>query len=363
MDELSKIEGRAPAEPIVRLRGVSRSYSPDSPPALMPTDLDIGAGEFFSLLGPSGSGKTTTLRLIAGFEMPDSGSVEISGADVTRKPPYRRNVNTVFQSYALFPHMTVQQNVAYPLKMAKESGGRAAQKVGEALELVSMNGYEDRLPHMLSGGQRQRIALARAIVGRPKVLLLDEPLGALDLKLRQQMQVVLVNLQRDLGITFVYVTHDQGEALSMSDRLAVMSEGRVEQIGTPWDVYYAPHNSFVADFIGQANIIQSTIAGGTISFGAAALPSPAGTAEGQRRIALRYEAIALAAAQAPLEADAVIDGVVEDVLFLGSNVEYVLSALDLKLTALARSKRDGIFKRGEKVKIGMNASDLVLLDD
>lgn len=354
------------SETIVRLRGVSRCYSPDVPPALVPTHLDIREGEFFSLLGPSGSGKTTTLRLIAGFEVPDSGQIFLDSEDVTRVPPYRRNVNTVFQSYALFPHMTIAENVAFPLRMRGEDGSTISTRVGEALELVSMTGFEGRLPHMLSGGQRQRIALARAIVGRPRVLLLDEPLGALDLKLRQQMQHALVNLQRDLGITFIYVTHDQGEALSMSNHVAVMNEGRVEQIGSPWELYYKPQSSFVADFIGQSNIIDVFVegSGGEVRFqiGSISVGAPAGQTPGPRRVALRYEAILIARTAENLNTDVVFEASIVDVLFLGSSVEYTLEVEGINLMALARSQRDLILKRGQKVAAGFNRSDLVVLD-
>ena len=219
-------------------------------------DLEIPAGEFFTLLGPSGSGKTTTLRLIAGFERPDDGRVELGGADVTRRPPYARDVNTVFQDYALFPHMTVADNVAYGLRVKGIAKAERKARVEEILRRMRLPGLGDRKPSQLSGGQRQRVALARALVNRPQVLLLDEPLGALDLKLRQEMQLFLKSLQQDLGITFVYVTHDQEEALTMSDRLAVFDQGRIEQLGTPAEVYERPANAFVAGFVGVSNVIE-----------------------------------------------------------------------------------------------------------
>ncbi|HEX7255481.1 MAG TPA: ABC transporter ATP-binding protein [Gaiellaceae bacterium] len=219
-------------------------------------DLGIPAGEFFTLLGPSGSGKTTTLRLIAGFERPDSGRVLLGGADVTNRPPYARNVNTVFQDYALFPHMTVEQNVAYGLMVKGVKKAERRRRAGEALEMVRLAGLGPRRPAQLSGGQRQRVALARAIVNRPQVLLLDEPLGALDLKLRVEMQIELKRIQREVGITFVYVTHDQEEALTMSDRLAVFRDGRIEQVGTPAHVYEHPESEFVAGFVGVSNVLE-----------------------------------------------------------------------------------------------------------
>jgi putative spermidine/putrescine transport system ATP-binding protein len=219
-------------------------------------DLEIRAGEFFTMLGPSGSGKTTTLRMIAGFEEPTSGTIELAGEHVSGRPPYERAVNTVFQDYALFPHMTVADNVAYGLKVAKVDKAERARRRDAALEMVRLPGYGDRKPGELSGGQRQRVALARAIVNRPKVLLLDEPLGALDLKLREQMQTELKAIQGEVGITFVYVTHDQDEALTMSDRIAVFNEGRIEQVSTPEDLYEHPVNEFVADFVGTSNVLE-----------------------------------------------------------------------------------------------------------
>ncbi len=217
--------------------------------------LDIPEGEFFAMLGPSGSGKTTCLRLIAGFEQPTSGHIEIFGETAEGVPPYLRNVNTVFQDYALFPHMTVRNNIAYGLMVKGVDKSIRAQKADEALELVALKGFGDRKPGQLSGGQRQRVALARALVNEPKVLLLDEPLGALDLKLREQMQVELKMLQKSLGITFVFVTHDQGEALSMADRVAVFNNGKIAQVGTPTDIYERPTTRFVADFVGSSNIL------------------------------------------------------------------------------------------------------------
>ncbi|HWM62642.1 MAG TPA: ABC transporter ATP-binding protein [Solirubrobacterales bacterium] len=219
-------------------------------------DLEIGRGEFFTLLGPSGSGKTTTLRMIAGFEEPSEGTIELAGKNVSGVPPYDRAVNTVFQDYALFPHMTVGENVEYGLRVAGVAKAERARRRDEALEMVRLPGYGDRKPAELSGGQRQRVALARAIVNRPQVLLLDEPLGALDLKLREQMQVELKTIQGEVGITFVYVTHDQDEALTMSDRIAVFNEGRVEQVSPPVELYEQPATEFVASFVGISNLLD-----------------------------------------------------------------------------------------------------------
>ena len=229
--------------------------------ALNPISLSIARGEFFSLLGASGSGKTTTLRLIAGFEQPTSGRVFLRGRDVTWTAPYERNVNTVFQDYALFPHMTVGQNVGYALRVRREKNDVIARRVQASLELVQLQGYDRRRPSQLSGGQRQRVALARALINAPGVLLLDEPLGALDLKLRREMQSELKRIQADVGITFLYVTHDQEEAMSMSDRIAVMSQGAIIQVGTPADVYERPASAFVAGFVGTSNVVRGRLVG------------------------------------------------------------------------------------------------------
>ncbi len=240
--------------PDIRVAGLRKSYG--DVVAVDTIDLEIARGEFFTMLGPSGSGKTTTLRMIAGFETPDAGTIELAGEDVSRLPPYDRPVNTVFQDYALFPHMTVQDNVEYGLRVKGVKKGERRQRAQEALGMVRLPSYANRKPAQLSGGQRQRVALARAIVNRPKVLLLDEPLGALDLKLRQEMQIELKAIQREVGITFVYVTHDQEEALTMSDRIAVFNEGRIEQVGPPAEVYERPQSEFIAGFVGVSNVIE-----------------------------------------------------------------------------------------------------------
>jgi putative spermidine/putrescine transport system ATP-binding protein len=241
-----------PADADVRCVGLTKRFGDVA--AVDGVDLDIARGEFFTLLGPSGSGKTTTLRLIAGFERPDAGRVELAGRDVSSLPPYGRDVNTVFQDYALFPHMTVQENVEYGLRVKRVAKEDRRQRAASALELVRLGAFGPRKPSQLSGGQRQRVALARAIVNRPRALLLDEPLGALDLKLRQQLQIELKEIQQELGMTFIYVTHDQEEALTMSDRIAVFNEGKVEQVGTPAEMYEHPRTEFVAGFIGTSNV-------------------------------------------------------------------------------------------------------------
>ncbi|HEY2209516.1 MAG TPA: ABC transporter ATP-binding protein, partial [Gaiellaceae bacterium] len=245
--------------PAVRLSGVRRVYG--DVVAVAGIDLDIGAGEFFTMLGPSGSGKTTTLRVIAGFERPDAGHVELQGVDVTRVAPSQRAVNTVFQDYALFPHMTVAENVEYGLRVKGMGRRDRRARAKEVLERVRLPGLGDRKPAQLSGGQRQRVALARAIVNGPPVLLLDEPLGALDLKLRKEMQIELKRIQNDMGITFIHVTHDQEEAMTMADGIAIMNEGRIEQLGAPSDLYERPATAFVAGFLGASNLLVGTVAG------------------------------------------------------------------------------------------------------
>ncbi|MBP1818873.1 ABC transporter ATP-binding protein [Mycobacterium sp. OAE908] len=311
----------------IRLQQLAKSF--DGVPAVTGIDLDIPAGQFYSLLGPSGCGKTTTLRMIAGFEKPDSGRIELDGRDVASDPPHKRPVNTVFQTYALFPFMTVWDNVAFGLKYQKVSRDEAKRRVGEALELVRMSDFSARRPAQLSGGQQQRVALARALVLRPRVLLLDEPLGALDAKLRKQLQLELRAVQREVGITFVYVTHDQEEALTMSDQIAVLAEGRVEQVGPPQDIYSAPATTFVAGFMGAANIFDAEVleAGGRTAV-CAALDTRLGAAvdgsavPGAAAIVIRPERIVLQEPGAPISHDRnVIGGVVAQVVYLGSTTQ------------------------------------------
>ena len=308
----------------IRLHELVKSF--DGVPAVTGIDLDIPAGQFYSLLGASGCGKTTTLRMIAGFEKPDSGRIELDGRDVAGDPPHRRPVNTVFQTYALFPFMTVWDNVGFGLRYQKASRDETRRRVGEALELVRMTGFAKRRPAQLSGGQQQRVALARALVLRPRVLLLDEPLGALDAKLRKQLQLELRAMQREVGITFVYVTHDQEEALTMSDRIAVLAEGRVEQIGAPQEVYAAPATTFVAGFLGAANIFDADIlevADGTAV--CSAMDTRLGavvdhtTQPGAAAIVIRPERIALQRPGDPIGLGRnVIPGTVAEVVYLGA---------------------------------------------
>ena len=289
-------------------------------------DLDIEAGEFFSVLGPSGCGKTTTLRLIAGFEQATSGQILLDGEDLAATPPHRRPVNTVFQSYALFPHLTVARNVAYGLRWHKGGDTKAdkEKKVRDALALVRLEAYADRRPAQLSGGQQQRVALARALVLQPKVLLLDEPLGALDAKLRKTLQTELTNLQKEVGITFVYVTHDQEEALTMSDRLAVMDDGHVEQIGTPDEVYEEPHTAYVADFLGVANLLDAECDRGTVDLGAFRLAATAGDAgcTGSVKVVIRPERVRVAVGEP--SGDNCVPAMVERLVYVGPTTQVHL---------------------------------------
>jgi putative spermidine/putrescine transport system ATP-binding protein len=296
--------------------------------------LEIEHGEFFTMLGPSGSGKTTTLRLIAGFELPDAGRVELGGRDVSQVPAYGRDVNTVFQDYALFPHMTVLENVAYGLRIKGVGKADRRRRAGEALELVRLPGVGDRKPAQLSGGQRQRVALARAVVNRPRVLLLDEPLGALDLKLRQEMQVELKRIQSEVGITFVYVTHDQEEALTMSDRLAVFESGRIVQVGAPAEVYEHPATAFVAGFVGTSNLLRRD----------------------GRDITVRPEKVRIVDNGMPTEGLVVERGRVTDVSYVGPLTRYVVALdaggeLQVVRQNLDTSSADALEDRGREVTV------------
>ena len=299
---LTKQGGEVPG---IRLRGLRKVFGQIV--AVEHLDLDIADGELFAVLGPSGSGKTTVLRMIAGFEAPTAGTVELGGADATRLPPFRRNVNTVFQDYALFPHMNVAQNVGYGLRVKRVARDERVRRVGEALELVRLAGLGARRPSELSGGQRQRIALARALVNRPRVLLLDEPLGALDLKLREQMQVELKAIQREVGITFVFVTHDQDEALTLCDRLAVMRSGRIEQVGPATEVYESPATRFVAEFVGTSNVLSGTAALAVLGRDTA--------------VAVRPEKIRIGP---PGANDVHADGVVREIVYAGAQTRVLV---------------------------------------
>jgi putative spermidine/putrescine transport system ATP-binding protein len=317
--------------PDIRLRRLVKRYGDTV--AVAGVDLDVERGEFFTFLGPSGSGKTTTLRLIAGFERPDDGSVELRGTDVSDLPPFDRDVNTVFQDYALFPHMTVAENVDYGLRIRKVARDERRRRVDDALEMVRLPSLGGRRPGQLSGGQRQRVALARAIVCRPQVLLLDEPLGALDLKLRQEMQVELKRIQQEVGITFLYVTHDQEEALTMSDRLAVFNDGRIEQVGAPADVYERPASEFIAGFVGVSNILE----------------------RGGRRFTVRPEKIQiLDGSSDDLEVE---DGLVRDVAYAGMITRYQVELdrggeLVVVRQNLETSSSEALEQRGRRVQVG-----------
>jgi spermidine/putrescine transport system ATP-binding protein len=312
----------------IRLIGLTKRFAEVT--AVDHVDLDVAAGEFFSLLGPSGCGKTTTLRMIAGFEQPTEGRITLDGTDVAYTPPHKRNVNTVFQNYALFPHLDVFDNVAFGLRRAKRPKNEVKERAMQALELVQLGGLESRKPSQLSGGQQQRVALARALVLNPSVLLLDEPLGALDAKLRKTLQIELKTLQREVGITFIYVTHDQEEALTMSDRLAVMNGGQVEQIGAPQDVYEDPETLFVADFLGVSNLMDATAQGaddGRCRVRADTFELAAGSGAidvtGPAKIVIRPERIELESREADSGPNR-LPGMVERLVYVGSAVQVIV---------------------------------------
>ena len=334
---------RAPerATAAVRFEGVHKRFG--DVVAVAGVDLEVNEGEFFSMLGPSGSGKTTCLRMIAGFEAPTEGRILLDGQDVTSLAPYERDVNTVFQDYALFPHMTVEENVEYGLKVKKVSKEERRERVEEALRMVRLEGFERRRPAALSGGQRQRVALARALVNQPKVLLLDEPLGALDLKLRQEMQIELQAIQERVGLTFIYVTHDQEEALTMSDRLAVFSAGKVEQVGTPAEVYERPATGFVAGFVGISNVLSG---------------EPARAVTGSPdAFTIRPEKIHLAEMDREVgDGECTATGHVSEVVYLGALTRYIVSLdaggeLVVVQQNLSTSSMEALEVRGRAVRL------------
>jgi putative spermidine/putrescine transport system ATP-binding protein len=331
-------EGSVPA---VRLDGVAKRFR--DVVAVDGLDLEIADGEFFSMLGPSGSGKTTTLRMIAGFEVPSAGRIFLHGRDITDVPPFDRDVNTVFQDYALFPHLSVGDNIAYGLVVRRVGAAERRQRVAEALRMVRLTGLEGRRPGQLSGGQRQRVALARALVNRPRVLLLDEPLGALDLKLREEMQIELKAIQQQVGITFIYVTHDQEEALTMSDRLAVFNDGRIEQVGTPADVYERPTSPFVAGFVGTSNLLTGDAA--------RAVFGEDGT------FTVRPEKIRLSAPEAaPADDEGSARGSIREVVYLGPDTRYIVDLdaggrLVVTQQNLETSSMEALAAQGEPVRL------------
>jgi putative spermidine/putrescine transport system ATP-binding protein len=345
--------GAAPAtaqtmSPAVRFVNVSRRFG--SVRAVDGVTLDIAEGEFFAMLGPSGSGKTTCLRLIAGFEQPNEGHIEIFGETAEGVPPYKRNVNTVFQDYALFPHMTVGENVAYGLRIRGVPKAEREAKAKNALAMVKLSGYGDRRPSQLSGGQRQRVALARALVNGPKVLLLDEPLGALDLKLREQMQEELKTLQKTLGITFVFVTHDQGEALSMADRVAIFNDGKIVQIGSPSDIYERPRSRFVADFVGSSNVLSPAFAA---SHGGAT-----------KWTSLRPERIGIFGPDTKVPAGhASSDGEIKMISYQGSVTRFSVESGEIRIHAEAPADGAASFKQGDNVRLIWPESAMVTMED
>lgn len=321
-------------ESILQLQQIRKTFA--NTEVLKGIDLEAGQGEFITLLGASGCGKTTTLRIIAGLELPDSGQVILEGHNITDWEPNKRDVNTVFQNYALFPHMNVADNVGYGLKIRKVPKAQIAERVERALRLVQLEEYKKRMPDQLSGGQKQRIAIARAVINEPKVLLLDEPLGALDLKLRRQMQLELKRLQKQLGITFIYITHDQEEAINMSDRIGVMHEGVLEQMGTPNEVYYRPRTSYVADFVGNANILHKNV----------------------ETLAIRSENIRMDG-----ESVCTQEAVVVEKSFAGGQLRILFRLSDGQLLTASRYGIDNDMQAGETVKIGWDAKDAVKVID
>lgn len=323
---------------ILQLKGIKKSF--DQTEVLKGIDLNIAPGEFITLLGSSGCGKTTTLRIVAGLETPDEGQVLLEGKDITGLEPNKRSVNTVFQNYALFPHMNVADNIGYGLKIKKVPKAEIAEKVSRMLKLVQLEGYEKRMPEQLSGGQRQRVAIARAVVNEPKVLLLDEPLGALDLKLRRQMQLELKRLQKQLGITFIYITHDQEEAINMSDRIAVMNKGVLEQIGTPNEIYYQPRTSYVANFVGNANIICCKEKGISQTY------------------AIRTENILMDG-----EAECIHEAVVLEKSFAGGQLRILFELSDGQTLTASRYGIDADIKVGSKVQIGWKPEHAIAVQE
>jgi putative spermidine/putrescine transport system ATP-binding protein len=354
LDHLVKRFSGAVGKRVARAGGTQLSAG-DVVTAVDDVSLDIADGEFFSMLGPSGSGKTTTLRLIAGFELPTEGTVYLHGEDVTRRAPFERDVNTVFQDYALFPHMSVGENVGYGLTIRKVPRADRERRVGAALEMVRLAGYERRRTGQLSGGQRQRVALARALVNRPRVLLLDEPLGALDLKLREEMQIELKAIQQEVGITFVYVTHDQEEALTMSDRLAVFNHGRIEQAGSPADLYERPATAFVAGFVGTSNLLRGEVA-----------KSLVGT---EGLFTVRPEKIRITDPGAPVGEDEVgADGTIRTVVYLGPDTRYIVAldaGAELVVTQqnLSTSSMEVLAAQGKPVRLAWKRQHVLRVNE
>jgi spermidine/putrescine transport system ATP-binding protein len=349
------------AEYDIRLIGLTKRF--DDVVAVDDVSLDVDRGHFFALLGPSGCGKTTTLRMIGGFEEPNEGRIELGGVDVAPLPPYKRDVNTVFQSYALFPHLTIFENVAFGLRRRGVKAGDLRRRVGEALELVGLAGLERRKPRQLSGGQQQRIALARALVNRPRVLLLDEPLGALDLKLRKEMQLELKRIQNDVGITFVHVTHDQEEAMTMADRIVIMDGGHIEQVGTPTELYEQPQTAFVAGFLGVSNLLPGTVVGadrvklqdGTeVRAPAQALAGRSGAV----RIGVRPEKLRIGGGE-----ENTLSGTVAESAYIGVSTQYILDTPAGQVAVYVQNDRLGAqVANGERLTLGWSPDCTFVVD-
>jgi spermidine/putrescine ABC transporter ATP-binding subunit len=372
----------ATGRPALVLRGLTKHFG--SAVAVDGIDLEVRPGEFLTLLGPSGSGKTTTLRMVAGFMAPTSGAIEIDGSDMTRVPPYRRDVGMVFQNYALFPHMTAAENVAFPLRMRHRPAAEIKRRVADALELVKLGSFGDRYPRQLSGGQQQRIALARAVVFEPRLLLMDEPLGALDRKLRESLQLEIIRVSRQLGATVLYVTHDQEEALVMSDRIAIFSMGRIEQLGSGEDLYDRPASLFVADFIGESNILRGTYEVDGAAGGATGAAGGWMTRDGSRwqvppasaarsdvvtgapaALVVRPERMRILTDGAATDGLNVVEATVDEVLYLGPDTKYQLAlASGQRVSVREPRESDGReLQRGDRVRIGWKVGDGLLVGD
>ena len=348
------------AAPDVRLENVTKLF--DDVVAVDDLSLEVDHGRFFALLGPSGCGKTTTLRMIGGFEEPTAGTIYLGDSDVTGRPPYKRDVNTVFQSYALFPHLSIFENVAFGLRRRGVKGGDLKSRVGKILELVQLGGYEKRKPQQLSGGQAQRVALARALVNSPRVLLLDEPLGALDLKLRKEMQLFIKGLQSDLGITFIHVTHDQEEAMTMADSIAVMNAGRIEQLGAPTELYEHPKTAFVAGFLGVSNLLRGEADGnGSVRLhDGTAVSAPTAKARGPVAVGIRPEKISIGGS-----ADNTLPGVVKERAYIGVSTQYIVETASGLVTVYVQNADPdaGSIQAGDRVTLGWSGDATFVVQD
>jgi spermidine/putrescine transport system ATP-binding protein len=349
--------------PAVSLVGVTKHFG--EVVAVDDVTLRLPENQFFALLGPSGCGKTTTLRMIGGFEQPTRGRVELHGEDVTDRKPYQRPVNTVFQSYALFPHLSVAENVAFGLRRKKVSPSEIARRVGETLELVQLTGMDRRKPAQLSGGQQQRVALGRALINHPRVLLLDEPLGALDLKLRKEMQIELKRIQHEVGITFIHVTHDQEEAMTMADRIAVMNEGRVTRVGAPTEIYEDPRSAFVAEFLGASNLMPGRLESGhlTLPDGTRFAGPPSGPVEGRRRIGVRPEKLRLFAPGTVPEGMNRLRATVIDASFIGVSTQYlVVTPWEDEITVVVQNLDESLHESGSAVEVAWHPHHSFLVE-